>query len=68
MTIPHPVDLPDIDTATALVLLRRARQRMGPAASYHYLGCWREHLACAVAEIERLTKELEALRHEHGIS
>lgn len=68
MTIPTPADLPDIDTATALVLLRRAQQRMGPAASYHYSGCWREHLRCAIIEVERLTKELETLKHEHDLA
>ena len=58
-----PIDLPPMTQAEALALVNKAWHRSNP--SIHYDGCWRDHLPCAVAEVERLTKELEALRHEH---
>ena len=53
-----PIDLPPITLAEALALVNRAWHRSNP--STHYDGCWRDHLACAIAEIERLTRLLEA--------
>ena len=58
MTVPNPETLPPMTQAEALALLNKAWHRNSP--SIHYDGCWRLHLACAVAEIERLTKLLEA--------
>ena len=58
----HPLDRARlrrlIALAEALALVNRAWHRSNP--SIHYDGCWRDHLACAVAEVERLTKLLEA--------
>jgi hypothetical protein len=50
--------------AEALALVNKA----WTGKQAHYEGCWRVHHACAIAEVERLTKELEALRHEQSIS
>ena len=44
--------------AEALALVNKAWHKSQPSS--HYDGCWRVHLACAVAEIERMTKLLEA--------
>ena len=60
-----PDDLPPMTQEEALALVNRAWHRSNP--STHYDGCWRDHLACAIAEVERLTKELEALRHESNL-
>ena len=56
MIAPNPDDLPPITQAEALRIMQAATKH--PQA--HYDGRWRAHLACAVAEIERLTKLLEA--------
>ena len=51
----NPDDLPPITQREALRIMQAATRR--PQA--HYDGCWRVHLACAVAEVERLQKLLE---------
>lgn len=51
-----PIDLPPMTTAEALRIVQAAIRR----PQTHYDGCWRVHLPCAVAEIERLTRLLEA--------
>ena len=51
-----PIDLPPITLAEALRIVQAAIRR----PQTHYDGCWRVHLACAVAEIERLMKLLES--------
>ena len=56
MIIPNPDDLPPITQAEALRIMQAATRR----PQTHYDGCWRHHLACAVAEVERLQKLLEA--------
>lgn len=53
---PNPDDLPPITLTEALRIIQAANRRQ----QAHYDGCWRVHLACAVAEIERLTRLLEA--------
>ena len=54
MTI--PIDLPPITLAEALRIVQAATRR----PQNHDDGCWRVHLPCAIAEIERLTRLLEA--------
>jgi hypothetical protein len=56
MIVPNPDDLPPITQQEALRIMQAATKR----PQTHYDGCWRVHLACAVAEVERLTKLLEA--------
>jgi hypothetical protein len=56
MIVPNPETLPPITQAEALRIMQAATRP--PQA--HYDGCWHVHLACAIAEIERLTKLLEA--------
>ena len=56
MTTQTPDDLPPITLAEALRIIQAATRRQ----QAHYDGCWRVHLACAVAEVERLTRLLEA--------
>jgi len=51
----NPDDLPPITQREALRIMQAATRR--PQA--HYDGCWRVHLTCAVAEVERLQKLLE---------
>ena len=51
-------DLPPMTQAEAMALVNRAWRRNNP--STHYDGCWRDHLPCAIAEIERLMKLLES--------
>ena len=51
-----PIDLPPITLAEALRIMQAANRH----PQTHYDGCWRVHLPCAVAEIERLTRLLEA--------
>lgn len=52
-----PIDLPPMTQEEALALVNKAWHRSQPSS--HYDGCWRVHLACAVAEVERLKKLLE---------
>ena len=54
-----PDSLPPMTQEEALALINRA-WRKNQSSTTHYDGCWRVHLACAVAEIERLMKRLEA--------
>ena len=56
MTVQKSDDLPPIALAEALRIMQAAIRR----PQTHYDGCWRVHLACAIAEIERLTRLLEA--------
>ena len=56
-----PIDLPPITLAEALRIVQAAIRR----PQTHYDGCWRVHLACAVAEIERLKKLVDDLRNSH---
>ena len=51
-----PIDLPPITLAEALRIVQAAIRR----PQTHYDGCWRVHLPCAIAAIERLTRLLEA--------
>ena len=64
MIVPNPETLPPMTQAEALALLNKA-WRQEPL---HYPECWRIHHGCAITEVERLRKELEALKHEQGIS
>ena len=54
-----PDSLPPMTQEEALALINRA-WRKNQSSTTHYDGCWRVHLACAVAEIERLMKLLES--------
>jgi hypothetical protein len=55
MIVPNPDDLPPITQREALRIMQAATRR----PQTHYDGCWRVHLTCAVAEVERLQKLLE---------
>ncbi len=52
-------DLPPMTQAEALALVNKAWHKNQPSTT-HYDGCWRDHLPCAIAEIERLMKLLES--------
>lgn len=56
MIVQNSNDLPPITQTEALRIMQAATRH----PQTHYDGCWRVHLACAVAEVERLTKLLEA--------
>lgn len=64
MIVPNSNDLPPMTQAEALALVNKA----WTGKQAHYEGCWRVHHTCAIAEVERLTKELEALKHEQNLS
>lgn len=57
MIVPNPETLPPMTQEEALALVNKAWHRSQPSS--HYDGCWRVHLTCAVAEVERLQKLLE---------
>ena len=63
MIVPNPETLPPMTQEEALALVNKAWRRNNP--SIHYDDCWRVHLACAIAEVERLTKLLDDLRNSH---